>query len=135
MAGASGAPMKLEDGMSKHGEFSHIEFPADDVERAKTFYANVFGWSFRAMDELEGYFLYTAGPGDLGGGIGIRGENAPQAARNYIAVDDVDAAISKVQENGGSVVVPKTDIGIGWYAAVTDTEGNELGLYRSKSEG
>ena len=35
--------------MSKHGEFSHIEFPADDVERAKSFYANVFDWSFRAM--------------------------------------------------------------------------------------
>ena len=30
--------------MAKHGEFSHIEFPADDLERAKAFYANVFGW-------------------------------------------------------------------------------------------
>ena len=75
------------------------------------------------------------GLGDLGGGIGIRGQNAPQAARNYLSVDDVDAAVAKVEANGGSVVVPKTDIGIGWYAAVTDTEGNELGLYRSKREG
>jgi len=121
--------------MSKHGEFSHIEFPADDVERAKSFYGNVFGWQFDAMDGYEGYFLYTAGPGDLGGGIAIRGQNAPQNVRNYISVDDVDAAVAKVAANGGSVVVPKTDIGIGWYAAVTDTEGNELGLYRSKREG
>jgi hypothetical protein len=121
--------------MSKHGEFSHIEFPADDVERARSFYGNVFGWQFEAMDGFEGYFLYTAGPGDLGGGIGIRGQNAPQKVRNYIGVDDVDAAVAKVEANGGSVVVPKTDIGFGWYAAVTDTEGNELGLYRSKSEG
>jgi uncharacterized protein len=119
--------------MSTHGSFSHIEFPADDVERAKSFYANVFGWSFRAMDEFEGYFLYTSGPGDLGGGIGIRGENAPQAVRNYISVDDVDAAVARVEANGGTVVVAKTDIGFGWYAAVTDTEGNEIGLYRSKA--
>ena len=121
--------------MSKHGEFSHIEFPADDVERAKSFFGNVFGWQFEAMDEFEGYFLYTAGPGGLGGGIGIRGQNAPQAVRNYISVDDVDAAVAKVEANGGSVVVAKTDIGVGWYAAVKDTEGNELGLYRSKREG
>jgi len=33
------------------------------------------------------------------------------------------------------VVTPTTDIGFGWYAAVKDTEGNELGLYRSKREG
>jgi len=121
--------------MSKHGEFSHIEIPADDVERAKAFYANVFGWSFEAMDGFDDYYLYTAGPGELGGGIGIRGTNAPAAVRNYIAVDDVDDAVTNVEASGGSVVVPKTDIGFGWYAAVKDTEGNELGLYRSKPEG
>lgn len=119
--------------MSKHGEFSHIEFPADDVERATTFYSKVFGWQFEAMPEFESYYLYTAGPGGLGGGIGIRGQNAPQAVRNYIGVEDVDAAVEKVQANGGTVVVPKTDIGFGWYAAVADTEGNEIGLYKSKS--
>lgn len=119
--------------MSKHGEFSHIEFPADDVERATAFYSKVFGWQFEAMAEFESYYLYTAGPGGLGGGIGIRGQNAPQAVRNYIGVEDVDAAVEKVRANGGTVVVPKTDIGFGWYAAVTDTEGNEIGLYKSKS--
>ena len=121
--------------MTKHGEFNHIEFPADDVERAKAFYGAVFGWEFRAMDGFDGYYLYTAGPGDLGGGIGKRGENAPDAVRNYIAVDDIEASLAAVTSNGGSVVTPKTDIGIGWYAAVKDTEGNEIGIYRSKREG
>ncbi|HUG30347.1 MAG TPA: VOC family protein [Candidatus Limnocylindria bacterium] len=120
--------------MSKHGEFSHIEFPADDVERAKTFYSNVFGWSFEAMDGFEGYFMYTAGPGGLGGGIGVRGQNAPAAVRNYIGVDDVDGAVARATASGGALVVPKTDIGFGWYAAVTDTEGNEIGLYKSKPQ-
>lgn len=32
-------------------------------------------------------------------------------------------------------MTPKTDIGIGWYAAVNDTEGNEIALWRRKSEG
>ena len=121
--------------MSKHGEFSHIEFPASDVERAKAFYGSVFGWSFEKMDGIDDYFLYTAGPGDLGGGIGLRGSSAPAGVRNYLAVDDVDATLAKVTASGGTVVVPKTDIGVGWYAAVQDTEGNELGLYRSRGEG
>ena len=120
--------------MSKHGEFSHIEFPADDVERAKAFYGNVFGWQFEAMDGFDDYFLYEAGPGGLGGGFGLRGSTAPAQVRNYIRVDSVDASLDAVAANGGSVVTPRTDIGIGWYAAVTDTEGNELGLYRSKRE-
>lgn len=120
--------------MSRHGEFSHIEFPADDVERAKAFYSSVFGWTFEAMDGFEDYFLYTSGPGDLGGGIGKRSETAPAGVRNYITVDDVDAAVSRVEANGGSVVVPKTDLGFGWYAAVSDTEGNEIGIYKSKRD-
>jgi predicted enzyme related to lactoylglutathione lyase len=121
--------------MSKHGEFSHIEFPADDVERAQSFYSAVFGWQFRPVEEIAGYVLYTAGPGELGGGIGRRGESAPDAIRNYITVDSIDASLDAVTASGGSIVVPKTDIGFGWYAAVKDTEGNELGLYRSKAEG
>jgi predicted enzyme related to lactoylglutathione lyase len=120
--------------MSKHGEFSHIAFPADDVARAQAFYSAVFGWEFRPMEEIEGYVLYTAGPGELGGGIGKRGDSAPQAVRNYITVDSIEAALDAATANGGATVVPKTDIGIGWYAAISDTEGNELGLYRSKSE-
>ena len=121
--------------MSKHGEFSHIELPADDLERAKAFYGAVFGWQFRAMDEMLDYFLYEAGPGGLGGGIGKRGENAPDAVRSYLTVDSIDDSLAAATANGGSIVVPKTDIGIGWYAAITDTEDNELGLYKSKSPG
>lgn len=121
--------------MSKHGEFSHIEFPANDVDRAQTFYSKVFGWEFRPMPEVPAYVLYTAGPNELGGGIGLRGTSAGEGVRNYLTVDSVEDTLAAVTANGGSIVVPKTDIDVGWYAAVTDTEGNELGLYKSKSEG
>jgi uncharacterized protein len=121
--------------MAKHGEFSHIEFPANDLERAKSFYGAVFGWEFRDMEGFDNYALYTAGPADVGGGIGLRGQTAGDVVRNYIAVDDVDAAVAKATANGGTLVTAKTDIGVGWYAAVKDPEGNEIGLYLSKREG
>ena len=121
--------------MTKHGEYSHIEYPADDLERAKRFYGNVFGWEFRDAEGFENYALYTSGPGELGGGIGLRGREAPQQLRNYLTVDDIDETLAKVTANGGTIVVPNTDIGFGWYAAVTDSEGNEIGLYRDKPKG
>jgi predicted enzyme related to lactoylglutathione lyase len=32
------------------GDISHIEFPADDVERAKRFYGAVAGWDFSTLE-------------------------------------------------------------------------------------
>ncbi len=124
VTGASGA-RETEVGMSKHGEFSHIEFPADDVERAKSFYSSVFGWQFEAMDGIDGYFLYTAGPGDLGGGIGMRGENAPR--RRSATTSRVDRCRCRGREGRAPTAAasscPKTDIGVGWYAAVQGHRG------------
>jgi uncharacterized protein len=118
--------------MVAHGEYNHIEIPFDDEERAKRFYSGVFGWEFRETQGFEGYPLYTAGPGGLGGGMGKRGEMAGQTVRNYIAVDDIDAAIEKVKQLGGKIDDPgKQEIpGMGWFASGTDSEGNTLALYK-----
>jgi predicted enzyme related to lactoylglutathione lyase len=115
-----------------HGEYNHIEIPYDDEARAKRFYEGVFGWQFSMMDGFPGYQLYRSGPGDLGGGLGRRGESAGTETRNYIGVDSVEAAVAKVRELGGTIDVDKTEIpGQGWYAAGTDSEGNPLALYES----
>ncbi len=121
--------------MAKHGEYTHIEVPFDDEERAKRFDAAVFGWTFTTLPGFEGYSMISAGPGNLTAGLGRRGVTAPPAIRNYLEVDDVDASTAVIAANGGSVQVAKTDIGNGWYAAVTDSEGNEFGIYQSKPKG
>jgi hypothetical protein len=115
-----------------HGEYNHIEIPYDDEERAKRFYGGVFGWEFRQMQGMDGYDLYTAGPGELGGGLGKRGESAGETTRNYILVDSVDEAVKKIQELGGTITTPKDEIpGMGSFAAGTDSEGNPLAIYES----
>jgi uncharacterized protein len=115
-----------------HGEYNHIEIPYDDEERAKRFYGGVFGWQFRQMDGFEGYDLYTAGPGELGGGLGKRGEGAGETTRNYILVDSVDQAVKKVTELGGTITEDKSEIpGMGWFAAGTDSEGNPIAIYEA----
>jgi predicted enzyme related to lactoylglutathione lyase len=119
-----------------HGEYNHIEIPYDDEERAKRFYSGVFGWQFSQMGDFAGYDLYTAGPGQLGGGLGKRGESAGTTTRNYILVDSIDDAVKKVVELGGTITTPKDEIpGMGWYAAGTDSEGNTLALYETAAKG
>ena len=50
-----------------------------------------------------------------------------------MGVASIDTALTKVQAGGGSLVMPKTEIGtsMGWIAAFLDTEGNIIGLHQS----
>lgn len=113
-----------------HGQITHIEFPADDTERARRFYSELFGWQFSAMEGFDGYFLFNTGSAEVGGAIGERGRSTGERTRLYIETDSIDAVLPRVPELGGAVVTAKTEIpGQGWYAVVNDSEGNELGLY------
>jgi len=112
------------------GAISHIEFPADDVDRAKAFYSAVAGWEFSEMDGMAGYWLFRTAP-EAGGAVGRRGETVGSVVRVYIDVDDLEGAVAAAIANGGSVITPPSDIpGQGRYAAVSDPEGNEIGLYQ-----
>jgi predicted enzyme related to lactoylglutathione lyase len=119
----------------KHGDFTHIEIPADDTARARRFYGELFGWSFQ--DEIpgfEGYHMFSTPVGEEGmaGAIGKRGEMAPDTVRNYVLVDSIDEALAKIAQLGGSVMEEKHEVeGQGWYAVFTDSEGNELALWES----
>lgn len=119
----------------RHGDFTHIEIPADDPARAKRFYSEAFGWNFPPDPPgFEGYHMFTTpvGQDGMGGAIGKRGEMAPEKVRSYIHVDSIDATMPRITELGGSVVEPKREVdGMGWYAVFTDSEGNELALWES----
>ena len=113
------------------GEITHIEFPADDPERAKRFYGAVAGWEFGETDGFPGYYMFRNGEGS-GGAVGRRGESTGQVLRIYITVDSLEDATAAAVANGGTVTEPPTDIGggMGRFAVVHDTEGNEVGLWQ-----
>jgi hypothetical protein len=113
------------------GGITHVEIPADDVERAKRFYTAVAGWDFSAMDGYPDYFLFRTGEGS-GGALGKRGESVGSVIRDYITVDRLEDAVAAAEQNGGRVVTPPSDVpGQGRYAAVLDSEGNEIGLWEA----
>ena len=118
------------------GTITHIEFPADDLERAQRFYGAVAGWEFGPMEGYPDYVLFQSGEEGHGGGIGTRGGSVASTLRIYITVDRLEDAIAAVEANGGHVTSPPQDVpGQGRFASVTDSEGTEIALWESAPEG
>ena len=114
------------------GALCHAEIPAEDVARAKTFYAECFGWTYNDIPEMN-YTIFSSGQGGIGGGFMKKGEQSPPHPVNYISCDDLDASAERVTNNGGKIVVPKMEVGeAGWMSIATDTEGNTIGLWQGK---
>ena len=107
--------------------FVHIDIAADSPERATRFYERVFGWKIQKLEGPMPYWLISTGTElapPIGAGVARR-EEPWQAVTPTIGVDSVDAYEKKIVEEGGAVVVPKTDIpGVGQLLTFKDTEGN-----------
>ena len=110
----------------------HVEIPAANVEGAGKFYQQLFGWKI-SYDSTQNYSMWEAGDGDSYGGFPQVSEEAPAGhVLVYIASDDIDADLKKVEQLGGKILHPKAEIPqTGWYAFFQDPTGNVLGLYTS----
>ena len=111
----------------------HIELPAHDVQAASKFYENLFGWKMEHATEFD-YTMWEDGSG-YGGGFNKVSEETPAGqVMVYIHSDDIEADLKRVEELGGTVVTPKTEIpGTGWFGQFRDPTGNLLALYTSKN--
>ena len=120
-----------------HGQITHIEFPADDLGRARRFYSELFGWELGEMPQFPDYLLFSMGSIErAGGAIGKRGQSVDDKLRIYVEVDSIDGVLPRVPDLGGKVVTPKTAIpGQGFYAVLLDSEGSEIALYEGQGGG
>jgi predicted enzyme related to lactoylglutathione lyase len=120
------------------GRVVHFEIHAEEPERAVAFYQSVFGWKFTQW-EGNPYWLIETGPKDVPGiDGGLLPRNSPVEGTGVIAfvctadVDDLDASMAAVKENGGSIAMEKQSVpGVGWLAYGIDTEGNIFGMMQS----
>jgi predicted enzyme related to lactoylglutathione lyase len=119
----------------------HFEIPADDVARAKGFYGSVFDWQLQDMPDMAYTVARTTevdeqtqvptSPGAINGGLVPRSADTPTPVLT-VDVESIDQALKQVEDAGGRVVRPRTEIpGMGAFAYVTDTEGNTLGLWEN----
>jgi uncharacterized protein len=122
----------------QHGDLTHMEIRADDLDRAKRFYGELFGWTFQAVPGFDTYHMFVTSAGEeaMGGAIGKRGASAPDRMRTYVNVESIDATVSKVADLGGRVTDEKQEVpGMGWFAVLEDSEGNEIAIWETAGRG
>ena len=110
------------------GSLVHFELPADNAERAKEFYAELFGWRFREWSGPVEYHLLDEGI-EPGGAV-YPSQTGERGAIIYFDTDDIDGSVERVNELGGSAEDKQPISGIGWFARCEDTEGNPFSLFQ-----
>lgn len=102
---------------------SLIEFPADDPERALRFWTRLLEIELQSRSRDQGEGWQTAGPGPSVG-VHARGRGPGDSfSLPYFVVDDIEAALGRVESLGGTVIHP----GQRW-AICKDSEGSPFGL-------
>jgi len=119
----------------------HFEIHVDDMDRAKAFYATVFGWTYEDYTDYAGqpYFGAIAGQEEeagINGALmlrydGVEPNGSVNGAVLTMGTDDFDATAEKVLAAGGSVALPKAALpGMAWQGYFLDTEGNVFGVHQ-----
>ena len=110
----------------------HFEIPIDEPERAGTFYREAFGWKIDRWGPAEYWTMSTGEAPGYGaeGALKPRAEG-PEGVTIYIAVDDIDDALRRIPEAGGTMMTDKMPVPtMGWSAHFRDTEGNLVGIFQ-----
>ena len=115
---------------------SWFEIPVKNFERAKSFYNTMLDTKIKdtPMDGVKyGMFPYDEDNNAVGGGI-VQMEGYTPSKEGVVVYlnggNDLSEPLSRVEQAGGTVVMPKTDIGEnGFMAQILDTEGNKIALH------
>ncbi len=117
-----------------HGDITHIDIPVGDLKKGAEFYSTLFGWQIAEVPGYEGYPMWQAPNRISGGGLAPRSDDFTQP-RSYVEVDSIDDTIAAVVDAGGAVAMEKSPISeTSWWAAITDPDGNVIGLYEGVTE-
>ncbi|MFJ6853554.1 VOC family protein [Streptomyces sp. NPDC091271] len=115
------------------GEISFFELGVAEPERARTFYAGLFGWTFEPGTAEGGGFAIST-PGAPGG---VHGGDPGAGPYVFFRVDDMRTAVALVRELGGTVT-DEIDVGgdeetiarFGRFQLCHDDQGSPFGLHQ-----
>lgn len=128
--------------VNEHGTLSWNELITDDTGAAAAFYAEVFGWRAETMDMPNGPYTSFWVDGNVEGnataGMFPKSEEMgpiPNYWGVYFSVDDVDATLATVKDNGGQVIMQPMDVPtVGRFAVVQDPQGATLTVITMATE-
>ena len=124
--------------MSAVGTFVWHDLMTSDVEKAKRFYTELLGWEIEIWKPGEMDYPMISAAGTQWGGFNTLppGQPMPPHWLSYVAVDDLDAALGRVERAGGKMLAPTMEIPeVGRFAVVADPEGAVISAYQPAGEG
>ena len=110
-----------------------FEIPAGNLERARAFYTDLFGWKINPFPGADDYWHIDTGGGDDSPDGALKRRKDPQEpVTNYVNVDSVDAFLKKIETLGGKITMSKTAVPqMGYFAVCEDTEANTFGIWEN----
>jgi uncharacterized protein len=123
--------------MEKFNPVVYFEIPVTDIDRAISFYKNVFSFEFEkeTIDKNEmALFPFVDNLSGISGAL-AKGEiykPTNDGTLIYFKTQSIDKTLNLVKQNGGHVLYPKTLAGeLGFVAEFEDSEGNRIALHMS----
>lgn len=118
------APSYAPDGPPKprNGDLHYSVLPTADEDRAKRFYGELFGWRFSAGSHPHGWNIEGVEPA-----AGMFGGGTSGQIVVYFRVDDIEAAVARVEAAGGTSGPVQTNR-VGWHVDCRDDQGTEFSL-------
>jgi predicted enzyme related to lactoylglutathione lyase len=130
------------------GRAVHFDVSVKDIDRAKKFYQNVFGWEITKWESPEAnmdYWMVMTGkptmpvPEDrnyygIDGGMSVPPAGMSTTGSFVVTMDveDADGTAKDIEDNGGKLVSERMTIpGVGYMYMAEDTEGNQFGIMES----
>jgi predicted enzyme related to lactoylglutathione lyase len=113
------------------GKVVNFHLPADDVERAATFYREVFGWEFSAFPNSPTPYLVYTPDGDSAAGVPAaitQRQEIVKAPVPTIEVENIDEAMVTIVMKGGQQARVQEIPGVGRFGYAIDSEGNVIAL-------
>ncbi|WP_419994964.1 VOC family protein [Streptomyces boninensis] len=108
-----------------------------DLEKAREFYGDLFGWTFETSSAEFGHYTQARAAADGRPAAALAppmpgGEDAPSAWTLYFATPDAAATAEKIKANGGQVHMEPMQVGpFGTMALATDPAGVAFGLWQA----
>ncbi|MFN3197215.1 MAG: VOC family protein [Bradymonadia bacterium] len=120
-----------------HGTFSWIDLAALDLDGAKAFYSELFGWSAQDVPAPNGstYTMFLKDGDTVAAAYSLpeemRAPGVPAFWCNYVSVDEIGPVLARAEAAGGQVKMPACEIGSsGQMAALTDPSGAPVFLWQ-----
>jgi predicted enzyme related to lactoylglutathione lyase len=104
----------------------HVEVTGKDGAALQRFYSDIFGWELDTNNP-GGYGLHR--DGDMTAGFGPTQDGGPGLVTFYVHAEDPEGTLRKVEELGGKVIMPLTEVAPETNIALfADPEGHIVGI-------